>query len=561
MDNPEVTPNKVPELDNDTKTELKNLASTIDVREKDFSPINNLLGKLNTIPEEKKNLALQYALKETPIKIGNGGEKKLGEIARLFDKAVEQDGNTWKIKLKENVELSNEEKGVLEPFLNEKDSSLAYLIQKASNFAKVEAQKGYGQEADKLVDIRVDRTLGNQTRRALSGLKSWIESDIQTIDLTTLTEEQLQQRKFLPKSFLSDLKDNNSALFDKFWSEDENGNITPQEWYEFANPYTNNYAVREWKAEEWKKGEKIETPESIESTIVYSTESLSVDEINKKIDELKKQQNVSKLMTLTITIGMETFAYSFEGLSDDNEKKAALNSLPIYTEENGDEEENSLKTYIFTEGEWKEKRDKATERSEKVEDLVNKVARLAHEDIGSEPFEAIKEFTIKTKADWSFSFWDIFVKPKKDNQYTFSIKPQAENSFVRSSALIGTPQKTLTLSLDTLDQAKEITTLMNAIFAFANGKETWTDDAKDIERDNWGVNTWADNNPFYFGWFIKGWNKWSNTNLTFSSAWSRWPDYDIMSTKNLEQIWLKDEVSLTKFAKFITTWANYKFDG
>lgn len=229
MDNPEVTPNKVPELDNDTKTELKNLASTIDVREKDFSPIDKLLRKLNTIPEEKKNLALQYALNEAPIKVGNGGEKKLGEIAELFDKVVEQDGNTWKIKLKENVELSDEDTRILEPFLNEKESSLAYLIQKASNFAKVEAQKGYGQEADKLVDIGVDSILGNQTRRALSGLKSWIESDIQTIDLTTLTEEQLQQRKFLPKSFLSDLKDNNSALFDKFWSEDENGNIIPQE--------------------------------------------------------------------------------------------------------------------------------------------------------------------------------------------------------------------------------------------------------------------------------------------------------------------------------------------
>lgn len=211
------------------KTELKNLASTIDVREKDFSPIDNLLEKLNTIPEEKKNLALQYALNEAPIKVGSGGEKKLGEIAGLFDKAVEQDGNTWKIKLKENVELSDEEKGVLEPFLNEKESSLAHLIQKASNFAKVEAQKGYGQEADKLVDIEVDGTLGNQTRRALSGLKSWLESDIQTIDLTTLTEAQLQQRTFLSKTFLHELKEKNSTLFDKFWSEDENGNITSQE--------------------------------------------------------------------------------------------------------------------------------------------------------------------------------------------------------------------------------------------------------------------------------------------------------------------------------------------
>lgn len=75
MTHPEVKFYENEEQNNKTKTELKTLASAIDVREKDFAPIDNLLGKLNDIPEEKKNLALQYALKETPIKIRNGGGK------------------------------------------------------------------------------------------------------------------------------------------------------------------------------------------------------------------------------------------------------------------------------------------------------------------------------------------------------------------------------------------------------------------------------------------------------------------------------------------------------
>lgn len=238
MTNPEVKIYENEEQDKGIKTELKNLASTIDVKEKDFSLIDKLFGKLNTLEEAKKNLALQYALKEAPITIGSGGEKKLGEIAELFDRAVEQDGNTWKIKLKESVELSDEEKGVLKPFLNEKESSLAYLIQRASNFAKVEAQKGYGQESDKLVDIGVDSILGNQTRRALSGLKSWIESDLTAIDdgkIKELTPEEVLAMKFIPKELKEKIEASDNEAIKSLWANEK---------YEIKNPYTSNRALK-----------------------------------------------------------------------------------------------------------------------------------------------------------------------------------------------------------------------------------------------------------------------------------------------------------------------------
>lgn len=101
MANPEVISNKIPELDDNTKTELESLAGAIDVKEKNFSPIDDLFEKLNSLKEDKKNLALKYALTEASIEIDSEKPKKLGEIADLFDKAVEQKDTSWRIQLKD----------------------------------------------------------------------------------------------------------------------------------------------------------------------------------------------------------------------------------------------------------------------------------------------------------------------------------------------------------------------------------------------------------------------------------------------------------------------------
>ena len=55
--------------------------------------------------------------------------------------------------------LSAEEQELVSSLLNEKNSPLAYLIQKSSNFAKIQAQKGYGADADTLLEIREDKIL------------------------------------------------------------------------------------------------------------------------------------------------------------------------------------------------------------------------------------------------------------------------------------------------------------------------------------------------------------------------------------------------------------------
>lgn len=55
--------------------------------------------------------------------------------------------------------LSAEEQELVSSLLNEKNSPLAYLIQKSSNFAEIQAQKGYGADADTLLEIREDKIL------------------------------------------------------------------------------------------------------------------------------------------------------------------------------------------------------------------------------------------------------------------------------------------------------------------------------------------------------------------------------------------------------------------
>jgi hypothetical protein len=45
----------------------------------------------------------------------------------------------------------------VEQFLNQGNSSLAYLIQKTANFIKVQAQRGYGNQADLLDNIAEDK--------------------------------------------------------------------------------------------------------------------------------------------------------------------------------------------------------------------------------------------------------------------------------------------------------------------------------------------------------------------------------------------------------------------
>ena len=234
------TPKQSFDKNDGLKTELSQLAEAINIKEKteSFWKIDALLNKVNSLNENQKNLALQHALKDSDIMVGNT-LTKLWTIAELFDKALEQDNQTWKLKLKEWVQLEEHEKTLVEPFLNEKESPLAYLIQKSSNFAKIQAERWYGERGETLIGIGVDKILWNQTKRALSGLQSWIESDLEasgdTIDITKLNVATILGMKYISQALKEKIEAEWSAKVKKLWEDDA---------YEYSNPYTNNFALK-----------------------------------------------------------------------------------------------------------------------------------------------------------------------------------------------------------------------------------------------------------------------------------------------------------------------------
>lgn len=163
--------------------------------------------------------------------------------------------------------------------MNEKESSLAHLIQKASNFAKVEAQKGYGQESDKLVGIGVDSILGNQTRRALSGLKSWIESDLTTMNddkIKNLTPEEVLAMKFIPKDLKEKIEASDNEAIKSLWTNEK---------YAIRNPYTNNWALKGYG------------PQQIDGEVQLKKETIEIGGVKHEVikitslDDLPKDAN------------------------------------------------------------------------------------------------------------------------------------------------------------------------------------------------------------------------------------------------------------------------------
>ena len=359
--------------DKNLKSELDQLVGGINIKEKNesFGAIDQFFEKLNSLPEEQKNLALQHALGKSSLTI-DGTKKKLSSLAKLFDKAVDQENGTWKIKLKEGVSLressssdvanpetsnswaqdtteasggsdstpknyveiasannpeavasktpagagekadeavqavdgtqeantgagkppagangekptnyveiasandpeamasktpagagekkdeavqttpateeeqddadleglSAEEQELVSSLLNEKNSPLAYLIQKSSNFAKIQAQKGYGADADTLLEIREDKILWNQTRRALSGLLDWIGSDLSSVEFASLTPESVLSMGFISQDMKERIEASGPESVKSLWNDEA---------YERKSPYTNNFALK-----------------------------------------------------------------------------------------------------------------------------------------------------------------------------------------------------------------------------------------------------------------------------------------------------------------------------
>lgn len=231
--------------------ETKGLLKQIDITEHSETSIASFFDKLNEYKDSDKTELLYDVLQEATITVGNGWGKSFKVLLQDFSDNFEQDGSSWKLKKK--TELS-EDKQYLEQFMNEKNSSLAYLVQKTANFISFQAARGYGKNADVVNGIVEDKILGNQTKRALDGLKDWILwSNVFSVNETTseeimraYTENDIKKMNVIPKTFVETLFSKNEELAKKFWIKNEDGTFSPVEWRNFKQAWSNNYAIDFW---------------------------------------------------------------------------------------------------------------------------------------------------------------------------------------------------------------------------------------------------------------------------------------------------------------------------
>lgn len=78
------------DADRALKEDLLSLAKNINVRESSSDKVDALFGKLDSVDAEAKNRALQYALKNAKIMVGNV-EKSISDISTAFSRATEQE--------------------------------------------------------------------------------------------------------------------------------------------------------------------------------------------------------------------------------------------------------------------------------------------------------------------------------------------------------------------------------------------------------------------------------------------------------------------------------------
>jgi len=177
------------------------------------------------------------------------------EIAEDFDFFIKQEGDSRRLKV-EHFEFSGNPtfvtesntlpaaKAHLQQFLNQSNSALAYLIQRTANFIHFEAARGYGTHTNRVDKIQDDAVFGNQTKRALAGLKNWIESSHeQNIEKSSYTEQDILKMDFVSNGFLTSLEQNHSQLFNKFWTRRQGGGFNAAEGYRLVQDWSNNYAI------------------------------------------------------------------------------------------------------------------------------------------------------------------------------------------------------------------------------------------------------------------------------------------------------------------------------
>lgn len=277
------------DADRALKEDLVSLAKNINVRESSSDKVDALFSKLDSVDAEAKNRALQYALKNAKIMVGNV-EKSISDISTAFSRATEQEWSTWRIKVKEWA--NEDDKALVEWFLNEKGSSLAYLIQLSSRNASLQASRWYWrQNAEGLVDVGVDKIFWNQTRRALAWLKDWVQWDytknVESMDVKKFTVEDVLKLKFISSTLKTKIQNE---------AEDENvKNLWSDENYELMNKYTNNYALkRKTEGDDSKPTDDdivddVNNIEYTKSTPEFTSDNITPEEMQSYVEAIKTQ--------------------------------------------------------------------------------------------------------------------------------------------------------------------------------------------------------------------------------------------------------------------------------
>lgn len=275
------------DADKALKQDLDNLAKNINVKQASLGQVDALFSKLDSVDAEAKNRALQYALKNAKITVGNV-EKSISEISTAFSRATEQEWSTWRIKVKEWAQ--EDDRILVEWFLNEKWSSLAYLIQLSSRSASLQASRWYWrQNAEGLVDVGVDKIFWNQTRRALAWLKDWVQWDytknVESMNVKKFTVDDVLKLKFISNALKTKIENE---------AEDENvKNLWSDENYELMNKYTNNYALKRKGEDPKPEGDDIvgnaNDSEYTKNTPEFTSDNITPEEMQSYVEAIKTQ--------------------------------------------------------------------------------------------------------------------------------------------------------------------------------------------------------------------------------------------------------------------------------
>lgn len=278
---------EIKEQETRTDSKLWQLALEIDVtatKEKtesktdSFVKIDQLFSTLENTVEDKKQLALQYALNVIWLEIGEWEQSKiiwLKDIIVFFNKAVTQkEDGSWKLAMDLGKNgLTDDEKLIWAKFKDiidnpTKHSALAYLIQRsAKEIINLEAAKWYWEESkrNEIAKVNADMYLWNQTRQALSALESWIDSDLsensENADyLKGLTVDKIKNRGFIDASLKAKLESEEDNDIDsevkKFWNEE----VWEGKTYTRRYPHSTNFAIikADWTVPEWDNSEQAE---------------------------------------------------------------------------------------------------------------------------------------------------------------------------------------------------------------------------------------------------------------------------------------------------------------